>query len=59
MIPAAAQQDAQGFYSWVLTADNTVTMRRLRPPVSRAAVRGGRWSASGGARSDGRRAAPA
>ncbi|STW08663.1 RND efflux membrane fusion protein [Klebsiella grimontii] len=32
MIPAAAmQQDAQGFYSWVLTADNTVTMRRLTP----------------------------
>lgn len=32
MIPAAAmQQDAQGFYSWVLTEDNTATMRRLTP----------------------------
>lgn len=32
MIPASAlRQDAQGFYSWVLTADNTVTMRRLTP----------------------------
>lgn len=30
MIPAAAvQQDAQGFYSWVLTADNTAVQRRL------------------------------
>lgn len=30
MIPAAAvQQDAQGFFSWVLTADNTAGMRRL------------------------------
>lgn len=32
MIPASAlQQDALGFYCWVLTADNTVTMRRLAP----------------------------
>jgi hypothetical protein len=50
MIPAAAvQQDAQGFYSWVLTADNTVTMRRLRRRAAGAAVRGGR-AASGRAR---------
>ena len=32
IIPASAlQQDALGFYCWVLTADNTVTMRRLAP----------------------------
>ncbi|MDM4210630.1 efflux RND transporter periplasmic adaptor subunit [Klebsiella spallanzanii] len=32
MIPASAvQQDAQGFYSWVLTTDNTVTLRRFTP----------------------------
>lgn len=32
MIPASAlQQDALGFYCWVLTADYTVTMRRLAP----------------------------
>ena len=32
MIPASAlQQDALGFYCWVVTANNTVTMRRLAP----------------------------
>lgn len=32
MIPASAvQQDAQGFYCWVLMADYTVTMRRFTP----------------------------
>ncbi|HCB1499327.1 TPA: efflux RND transporter periplasmic adaptor subunit [Klebsiella michiganensis] len=32
MIPASAmQQDAQGFYCWVMTADNTVAMRRITP----------------------------
>jgi hypothetical protein len=39
MIPASAvQQDAQGFYCWVLMADYTVTMRRFTPPVSMATV---------------------
>lgn len=32
MIPASAlQQDALGFYTWVLKPDNTVAMRRLAP----------------------------
>ncbi|WP_142501705.1 efflux RND transporter periplasmic adaptor subunit [Klebsiella sp. 2680] len=32
MIPVSAvQQDAQGFYCWILMANNTVTMRRIIP----------------------------
>jgi multidrug efflux pump subunit AcrA (membrane-fusion protein) len=48
MIPASAlQQDAQGFYSWVLTADNTVTMRRCARRSAWPELRGGRWPESG------------